>query len=123
MADEEQQQGADAATLAEDPSAVSAPEGEAPAAEAQPVDGGVPAGAEVAAEVDPPDMPPEDLEQVEAEEKAAEEAPVAAPVADATAAAQEGLSKEELEERRASEVAFGWQASEYVHHHKGIAWY
>lgn len=33
------------------------------------------------------------------------------------------LSAEELEELRANEVAFSWQASEYVHHHKGTVWY
>jgi hypothetical protein len=29
----------------------------------------------------------------------------------------------ELEELRAQEVAFRWQASEYVHHRKGAVWY
>ncbi len=33
------------------------------------------------------------------------------------------MTPEELEEARANEVAFSWQASEYVHHHKGIGWY
>jgi hypothetical protein len=33
------------------------------------------------------------------------------------------LTPEELEELRANEVAFSWQASEYVHHHKGAGWY
>jgi hypothetical protein len=33
------------------------------------------------------------------------------------------MTPEELEEARANEVAFTWEASEYVHHHKGIAWY
>ncbi len=43
-----------------------------------------------------------------------------------TQAVQSGdgqLSPEELEELRANEVAFSWQASEYVHHHKGPGWY
>ena len=35
----------------------------------------------------------------------------------------EGLSPEELDEARANEVAYSWQASEYVHHHKGVGWY
>jgi hypothetical protein len=30
---------------------------------------------------------------------------------------------QELEERRAEETAYSWQASEFVHHHKGAAWY
>jgi hypothetical protein len=30
---------------------------------------------------------------------------------------------DELDELRANEVAFSWQASEYVHHHKGSGWY
>jgi hypothetical protein len=33
------------------------------------------------------------------------------------------LTPEELEEARANEVAFSWQASEYVHHKKGLGWY
>jgi hypothetical protein len=33
------------------------------------------------------------------------------------------LTPEELEEARAEEVAFSWQASEYVHHKKGAGWY
>ena len=33
------------------------------------------------------------------------------------------MTPEELEEARANEVAFSWQASEYVHHHKGMGWY
>jgi hypothetical protein len=32
-------------------------------------------------------------------------------------------SKEELAELRGDEVAFSWQASEYVHHNKGMNWY
>src|SRR5258707_204994 len=32
-------------------------------------------------------------------------------------------SKEELQQLREEEVAFGWQASEFVHHHKGMNWY
>jgi hypothetical protein len=35
----------------------------------------------------------------------------------------EELTPEELEEARANEVAFSWQASEFVHHHKGPGWY
>ena len=33
------------------------------------------------------------------------------------------LTQEELEEARENEVAFSWQASEYVHHKKGAGWY
>lgn len=33
------------------------------------------------------------------------------------------MTPAELEEARANEVAFSWQASEFVHHHKGPAWY
>ena len=33
------------------------------------------------------------------------------------------ISEEELEQLRAEEVAFSWQASEYVHHVKGVGWY
>jgi hypothetical protein len=29
----------------------------------------------------------------------------------------------DLEEQRAYEEGFSWEASEYVHHHKGLAWY
>jgi hypothetical protein len=36
---------------------------------------------------------------------------------------EEALSPEQVEELRAEEVAFSWQASEYVHHHKGPGWY
>jgi hypothetical protein len=35
----------------------------------------------------------------------------------------EDLTPEELEYLRDSEVAFSWQASEYVHHKKGALWY
>lgn len=38
-------------------------------------------------------------------------------------AAQEGVSVEELKALQADEVAYSWEASEYVHHHKGAAWY
>jgi hypothetical protein len=34
-----------------------------------------------------------------------------------------GMTTEEIEELRDNEVAFSWQASEYVHHHKGMGWY
>ena len=40
--------------------------------------------------------------------------------------AQEALQAEveaELQEALDNEVAFSWQASEYVHHHKGTTWY
>lgn len=35
----------------------------------------------------------------------------------------EEISEEELAELRANEVAYSWQASEYVHNHKGAGWY
>ena len=35
----------------------------------------------------------------------------------------EELTPEELEGLRANEVAYSWQASEYVHHRKGPGWY
>lgn len=36
---------------------------------------------------------------------------------------EDDMSPVELEQLRAQEVAFQWQASEYVHHHKGASWY
>lgn len=33
------------------------------------------------------------------------------------------VTEDELEQMRAEEVAFSWQASEYVHHIKGAGWY
>jgi hypothetical protein len=33
------------------------------------------------------------------------------------------MTSEELDEARANEVAYSWEASEYVHHHKGMGWY
>jgi len=46
------------------------------------------------------------------------------PAAENEAEADESaMTAEELEEARANEVAFSWQASEYVHHHKGPGWY
>jgi hypothetical protein len=36
---------------------------------------------------------------------------------------EQSALEQELEERRANEVAFSWQASEFVHHNKGAAWY
>jgi hypothetical protein len=36
---------------------------------------------------------------------------------------QEELTSDELEELRDNEVAFAWQASEYVHNHKTATWY
>ncbi|MDB5179183.1 MAG: hypothetical protein JWN01_1126 [Patescibacteria group bacterium] len=44
--------------------------------------------------------------------------------AEAEEADSEGeLTPEEFDELRANEVAYSWQASEYVHHHKGKGWY
>jgi hypothetical protein len=34
-----------------------------------------------------------------------------------------GMDPQELEQLRAAEVAFSWQAAEYVQHHKGLKWY
>jgi hypothetical protein len=33
------------------------------------------------------------------------------------------ISDDELEERLANEAGFSWQASEFVHHQKGVSWY
>jgi hypothetical protein len=48
------------------------------------------------------------------------------PASEAGAQPEDGpgeMTQEELEQARANEVAFSWQASEYVHHHKGASWY
>lgn len=34
-----------------------------------------------------------------------------------------GMDQQELEQLRTAEVAFSWQAAEYVQHHKGLKWY
>jgi hypothetical protein len=63
----------------------------------------------------------------EDQEVPAESAPVTEAVpAEAPAAPPpdlNGLAPDEVEQLRANEVAFSWQASEYVHHHKGLRWY
>ncbi|HEY2004302.1 MAG TPA: hypothetical protein VGH44_04280 [Candidatus Saccharimonadia bacterium] len=45
------------------------------------------------------------------------------PTEAAPTATESAAAPDELEEARANEVAFSWQASEYVHHHKGPEWY
>jgi hypothetical protein len=59
-------------------------------------------------------------EQVDPE---AETMPDAAAEAPAEEASGDVMTPEELDEARASEVAYSWEASEYVHHHKGMGWY
>jgi len=50
--------------------------------------------------------------------------PSAMPEAQSLAeASDDTVTPDELETERTNEVAFSWQASEYVHHHKGPEWY
>jgi hypothetical protein len=60
-------------------------------------------------------------EDVPADGKEAEAAPEPEP--EPEPGSLNDMTPEELEEARANEVAFSWQASEYVHHHKGVGWY
>jgi hypothetical protein len=64
-------------------------------------------------------QPDEQLPEEEQTDPAADEATEGnQPGAD-----QEEDIEQEFEERRAHETAYSWQASEFVHHHKGVAWY
>jgi hypothetical protein len=74
-----------------------------------------PTEAPVEAVTEAPQQGPTTLEAVEVE---------AAPEAAAGVTAESSnVGQQELEELRANEVAFSWQAAEYVQHHKGLSWY
>jgi hypothetical protein len=66
---------------------------------------------------------PEDMSQSAPAEQAPESEVETQPEVEAELAPVAGDVANELEELRANEVAFSWQASEYVHHHKGPGWY
>jgi hypothetical protein len=66
----------------------------------------------------------QDEQQVGAvEEAASDSGDEAEQDAEADAGEDQELSDSDTEELQANEVAFDWQASEYVQHHKGATWY
>jgi hypothetical protein len=60
---------------------------------------------------------PHDSDEEETQAQDQPEEPEPEPISD------EDADQAELEELRANEETFSWQASEYVHHHKGPIWY
>jgi hypothetical protein len=77
--------------------------------------------------VEPPadatDEAPAEDDPTEADATSAQEGEAEGPEADEPDGGLEELTADELEELRANEVAFSWEASEYVHHTKGMGWY
>ena len=74
--------------------------------------------AQVPEEADPDKVLPQDSDEAEqAEADAAEQDQESEPGTD------EDADQAELEELRANEEPYQWEASEYVHHHKGATWY
>ena len=57
------------------------------------------------------------------DEPAVEDSPQGAEGELAADQGDQGDTGGSLEEARANEAAFSWQASEYVHHHKGAVWF
>lgn len=74
-------------------------------------------------ELEQSDVPESDAVPESEPEYEAESQPEAENGSDTDADDDEMYSVEEIEQLRANEVAFRWQASEYVHHHKSAQWY
>jgi hypothetical protein len=105
---------------AESPDAVA----ETGEAESTPVEPAAETAADAPAEGQAVDEEPEPTD-AELAQLAAPEAPAGADetTEDALPDPLEGMSEAEIEDARQNEVAFSWQASEYVNHNKGAAWY